>query len=75
MPDQEWERISQTSPARLERTVSPDNLIYIIYTSGSTGQPKGVMISPPGPPGLEYGAAPLLPRARAPLPPALLVRL
>ncbi|WP_164018688.1 non-ribosomal peptide synthetase [Pyxidicoccus trucidator] len=43
--DLEWERISQERAARLERNVSPDNLVYIIYTSGSTGQPKGVMIS------------------------------
>ncbi|WP_224248819.1 non-ribosomal peptide synthetase [Hyalangium gracile] len=43
--DQEWEHISRESTSRLERNVSPDNLVYVIYTSGSTGQPKGVMIS------------------------------
>jgi amino acid adenylation domain-containing protein len=32
-------------PARVNRSVDPDDLAYILYTSGSTGTPKGVCIS------------------------------
>ncbi|MCK4257933.1 MAG: amino acid adenylation domain-containing protein [Halanaerobiales bacterium] len=30
--------------SNLDKTISPNDLLYIIYTSGSTGKPKGVMI-------------------------------
>ena len=41
--DSEWSKIDTEFTDNPQRSVTPENLVYMIYTSGSTGQPKGAL--------------------------------